>query len=281
MVWFLRGGKGGRRLGIVARNHLLLHVLALLSSLVVSNQAFDLPPLPSRVIYRVIIREFLCIQYVRLHSCRIHRSHRLTRIGRARLMIYCGQPVALLVQHVGAQSQACPAIHGSIVHLGGLSVSLLLLSEPCVRHAVPLRYHRRKLCQIVITLQCLVMLLLRCEADACRSGRYADYLLVGPLLKDFVDRNLLLLCHSILFSQHLRSGRLLGSDSFACALSTVLDHAVAFCGSLVGDGGFVRGEAPRELESRVLLHSARNVVLGGIVFASETAAGTCRSFGAL
>ena len=76
---FLRSGEGGRRLGIVARNHhLLLHVLAVVPSLVMSNQAFDLPPLASRVIYRVIIREFLRIQYVRLHRGRIHRRHGLS-----------------------------------------------------------------------------------------------------------------------------------------------------------------------------------------------------------
>ena len=58
-VVLLRGGEGGCRLGIVARNHLLLHVLAMVPPLVMSNQAFYLPPLASRVIYRVIIREFL------------------------------------------------------------------------------------------------------------------------------------------------------------------------------------------------------------------------------
>ena len=49
----------------------------------------------------------------------------------------------------------------------------------------------------------------------------------------------------------------------------------------MGNGGFVRGEAAGELESRVLLHFARDVVLGGIVFASRSTASSYRSFGAL
>ena len=49
----------------------------------------------------------------------------------------------------------------------------------------------------------------------------------------------------------------------------------------MGNGGFVRGEAAGELEPRVLLHFARDVVLGGIVFASRYTAGSYRSFGAL
>ena len=198
-------------------------------------------------------------------------------------MIHSGQPVALLVQHVGAKSQARPTVH-SIVRLGTLSVSLLLLSnEPCVRHAVPLRYHWRQLRHIVITLQCFI-LLLSCEADSFRidRGRYANYLFVRSMFKDLVDCIFLLLCHSILLSQRLSSS-LLGSNWFAaCALSaSTLHHAVAFCGGLVGNGRFVRGEAPGELKSRVLLHSARDVVLGGIVFAFRSTAGSCRSFGAL
>lgn len=188
--------------------------------------------------------------------------------------------MALLVQHVGAKPQARPAVHG-IVHLGGLSVSFLCVGKPCVRHAVPLWYHWRQLRQIAITLQCFILLLC-CVADSCRvgHGRYADHLFVRSMLEDIVNCIFLLLCHSVLLSQHLSSS-LLGSNWFACAISATLHHAVAFCGGLVGNGRFVRGEAPGELKSRVLLHSARDVVLGGIVLAFRSTAGSRRSFGAL
>lgn len=49
----------------------------------------------------------------------------------------------------------------------------------------------------------------------------------------------------------------------------------------MGNGGFVRGEAAGELEPRVLLHFARDIVLGSIVFASRSTASSYRSFGAL
>ena len=49
----------------------------------------------------------------------------------------------------------------------------------------------------------------------------------------------------------------------------------------MGNGRFVRGEAAGELEPRVLLHFARDLVLGGIDFASRSTAGSYRSFGAL
>ena len=108
--------------------------------------------------------------------------------------------MALLVQHVGTQSQARPAVH-SIVHLGGLSVPLLCVRKPRVRHAVPLRYHRRQLRHIVITLQCFILLLC-CVADSCGvdRGRNADNLFVRPMLKDVIDLVILLLNRSILFS---------------------------------------------------------------------------------
>ena len=136
--------------------------------------------------------------------------------------------MALLVQHVGTQSQARPAVH-SIVHLGGLSVPLLCVRKPCVRHAVPLRYHRRQLRHIVITLQCFILLLC-CVADSCwvDRGRNADNLFVRPMLKYIVDCIFLLLCHSILLSQHLSSG-LFGGNWLACAINATLHHAVAFC----------------------------------------------------
>ena len=136
--------------------------------------------------------------------------------------------MALLVQHVGSQSQARPAVH-SIVHLGGLSVPILCVRKPCVRHAVPLWYHRRQLRHIVITLQCFILLLC-CVADSYRvdRGRYADNLLVRPMLKNIINCIFLLLCHSILLSQHLSSG-LLGGNWLACTINATLHHAVAFC----------------------------------------------------
>ena len=136
--------------------------------------------------------------------------------------------MSLLVQHVGTQSQARPAVH-RIVHLGGFSVPLLCVRKPCVRHAVPLWYHRRQLRHIVIALQRFILLLC-CIADPCRvdRGRNADNLFVRPMLKDIINCIFLLLCHSILLSQHLNSG-LFGGNWLACALNATLHHAVAFC----------------------------------------------------
>ena len=64
--------------------------------------------------------------------------------------------MALLVQHVGAKSQARPAVHGGRVRLGRLPMSLLLYllllrllllmrRKPRIGQTVPLRYHRRQL----------------------------------------------------------------------------------------------------------------------------------------